>query len=269
MSRVSLGANVGTETAPRHPRGAWNIDLPNQFEAAERIAKRRGITREDVDEFGLQSQAQAKQAWAEGRFDREICGSTAPVLDERRPPTAKRRSSPATRVCATPPPKALARLKPVLEGGIHTAGNSSQITDGAAAVLWMDEDKARALGLKPRARIVSQALVGAEPVLPPRRAGRGDRQGAREGRHEDRRHRPRRDQRGLRVRRALLGAGHDPTWRRSTSTVARSRSVTRSAAPAAGSSPPPCTNWNAGPQIALITMCAGGALSTGTIIERI
>ncbi|MFZ0668450.1 MAG: steroid 3-ketoacyl-CoA thiolase, partial [Acidimicrobiales bacterium] len=54
-------------------------------------------------------------------------------------------------------------LKPVLDGGIHTAGTSSQISDGAAAVLWMDEDKAKALGLRPRARIVSQALVGAEP----------------------------------------------------------------------------------------------------------
>jgi acetyl-CoA C-acetyltransferase len=51
----------------------------------------------------------------------------------------------------------------VLDGGIHTAGTSSQISDGAAAVLWMDEDKARALGLRPRARIISQALVGAEP----------------------------------------------------------------------------------------------------------
>ena len=110
----------------------------------------------------------------------------------------------------------------------------------------MNEDKARALGLKPRARIVSQALVGAEPVLPPRRAGAVHRQGAREGRHEDRRHRPRRDQRGLRVRRAVLGAGARPRYGRgSTSTAARSRWVIRSAAPAADSSPPPCTNWSA------------------------
>ncbi len=59
--------------------------------------------------------------------------------------------------------ESLAKLKPVLEGGTHTAGTSSQISDGAAAVMLMDEDRARALGLKPRARIVSQALVGAEP----------------------------------------------------------------------------------------------------------
>ena len=57
----------------------------------------------------------------------------------------------------------LATLNPVLEGGTHTAGTSSQISDGAAAVLWMDEDKAKARGLRPRARIVNQALVGAEP----------------------------------------------------------------------------------------------------------
>ena len=59
--------------------------------------------------------------------------------------------------------EALARLKPVIEGGLHTAGTSSQISDGAAAVLLADADRARALGLRPRARIVAQALIGAEP----------------------------------------------------------------------------------------------------------
>ena len=88
----------------------------------------------------------------------------APVLDENKQPTSRARtSSPATRACATPRWRDWRQLKPVLEGGIHTAGTSSQISDGAAAVLWMDEDKAKALGLRPRARIISQALVGAEP----------------------------------------------------------------------------------------------------------
>ena len=59
--------------------------------------------------------------------------------------------------------ESLAGLKPVIEGGVHTAGTSSQISDGAAAVLIMDEDRAKALGLRPRARIKAQALVGAEP----------------------------------------------------------------------------------------------------------
>ena len=60
---------------------------------------------------------------------------------------------------------ALARLKPVVEGGVHTAGTSSQISDGAAAVLVADADRARALGLRPRARIVAQCLIGAEPYF--------------------------------------------------------------------------------------------------------
>ena len=89
MSRVGLGANAGPDRAAIRAE-SWDIDMPNQFEAAERIAKRRGITREDVDEFGLASQQKAKQAWAEGRFDREISGIEAPVLDEQKQPTSER-----------------------------------------------------------------------------------------------------------------------------------------------------------------------------------
>src|SRR5882762_11795120 len=66
MSRVGLGANAGPDRNWRAE--SWDIDLPNQFEAAERIAKRRGITRADIDEFGLASQQHAKRAWDEGRF---------------------------------------------------------------------------------------------------------------------------------------------------------------------------------------------------------
>ena len=76
---------------PRQLRAAsWDIDLPDQFTAAERIAKRRGITREDIDEFGLASQQKAKQAWAEGRFDREVSPIEAPVIDENKQPTSER-----------------------------------------------------------------------------------------------------------------------------------------------------------------------------------
>ena len=57
----------------------------------------------------------------------------------------------------------LAALNPVTEGGIHTAGNASQISDGAAAILWMSAEKAKALGLKPRARVISDVLVGCDP----------------------------------------------------------------------------------------------------------
>jgi len=79
MSRVGLGANVGTGIGSPRP-ASWTIDMPNQFEAAERIAKRRGFTREQVDTFGLRSQQKAARAWAEGRFDREVAPVKAPVL---------------------------------------------------------------------------------------------------------------------------------------------------------------------------------------------
>ncbi|WP_433609920.1 steroid 3-ketoacyl-CoA thiolase [Prescottella agglutinans] len=162
MSMVPLGANVGTEAGPRRP-ASWDIDMPDQFNAAERIAKRRGLTREDLEVLGVQSQARAKQAWAEGRFDREIVPVTAPVIGEDKQPTSEMNVVSRDQGLRDTTAEALAKLKPVIEGGTHTAGTSSQISDGAAAVMLMDEDRARALGLKPRARIVSQALVGAEP----------------------------------------------------------------------------------------------------------
>ena len=102
MSRVGLGANAGPDRSILRP-ASWDIDLPDQFTAAERIAKRRGITREEIDQFGFDSQRKAKQAWAEGRFDREISGHRG--AGARREQAADRRartSSPATRACATP-----------------------------------------------------------------------------------------------------------------------------------------------------------------------
>ncbi|SEM18671.1 steroid 3-ketoacyl-CoA thiolase [Rhodococcus maanshanensis] len=162
MSQVPLGANVGTEAGPRRP-ASWDIDLPAQFEAAERIAKRRGLTRDDIEALGVRSQALAKQAWAEGRFDREVLPVTAPVIGEDKLPTSETTVVSRDQGLRDTTAESLAKLKPVIEGGIHTAGTSSQISDGAAAVLLMDSDRAKALGLKPRARIVSQVLVGAEP----------------------------------------------------------------------------------------------------------
>ena len=162
MSRVPLGANVppGTGT-PRAP--SWSIDMPDQFTGADRIARDRGIGREQLDAFGLASQQKARVAVDEGRFKREIAPLETPVLDEERNPTGKTRLVEADQGLRDTTPDGLAALKPVLEGGLHTAGTSSQISDGASAVLLMDEDKARALGLEPRARIVTQCLVGADP----------------------------------------------------------------------------------------------------------
>ena len=161
MSRVGLGMNVmngpGTSKPDDFP---W--DMPDQFGAAERIAVKRGITRDEVDALGLRSQQNAARAVAEGRFDREIAPIDVPVMGADGP-TAERhvvRSDQGVRASTA---EGLAALKPVAPDGIHTAGNSSQISDGAAAVLWMSEERARELGLRPRARIVAQALIGSDP----------------------------------------------------------------------------------------------------------
>ena len=162
MSRVPLGANRGTECGTPRP-SSWDIDLPNQFVAAERIAQRRGLSRAEVDRFGLRSQEAAQLAWSQRRFDREIVPVKAPVLDADRQPTGETRTVDRDEGLRETSLEALARLRPVLEGGVHTAGTSSQISDGAAAILLMEAARARALGLRPRARIVAQCLIGAEP----------------------------------------------------------------------------------------------------------
>jgi acetyl-CoA C-acetyltransferase len=162
MSRVGLGANIGTGIGTPKP-DSWTIDMPNQFEAAERIARRRGFTRAEIDAFGLRSQQNAQRAWAEGRFDREVTPVKAPVLDGDGSPTGETRMVQRDGGPRETSLEGLARLKPVLPDGLHTAGTSSQISDGAAAVLLVEEERARSLGLRPRARIVAQALIGDEP----------------------------------------------------------------------------------------------------------
>ncbi|MCX2754020.1 steroid 3-ketoacyl-CoA thiolase [Gordonia sp. JH63] len=162
MSVVPLGANVGTNAGPYHA-DSWDVDMPNQFEAAERIAKRRGITRADIDALGERSQRNARKAWDEGRFDREVLSLKAPERTKEGELTGNILDVSRDQGLRDTTLESLSALKPVLEGGIHTAGTSSQISDGAAAVLIMDESRARELGLTPRARIKAQALVGAEP----------------------------------------------------------------------------------------------------------
>ena len=264
MSRVPLGANGGGARA-----ASWDIDLPNQFEAAERIAGRRGITRADVDALGFASQAKAKQAWAEGRFDREISPIEAPVIDENKQPTAELNLVSRDQGLRDTTLEGLASLKPVIEGGIHTAGTSSQISDGAAAVLWMDEDKAKALGFTPRARIIAQANVGAETyyhldgpvqstakVLEKARMSMADIDLVEINEafasvvlswaqvHKA-------DMDKVNVNGGAIALGHPvgSTGSRLITTALHELERT-------------------GKSTALITMCAGGALSTGTIIER-
>jgi acetyl-CoA C-acetyltransferase len=161
MSRAPLGSNV----LPANPRPSdWSIDMPNQFEAAERIAQRRGLSRAELDAFGARSQQLAAKAWADGRFDREVSPIEAPILDGEGNPTGETRIVTKDQGLRETTVEKLAGLRPVLgEHATHTAGNSSQISDGAAGVLVMSEEKAKQYGLKPRARIKTQALVGSEP----------------------------------------------------------------------------------------------------------
>jgi acetyl-CoA C-acetyltransferase len=162
MSRIGLGANITPGTGNPRP-DSWTIDMPNQFEGADRIARNRDLGREEIDAFGLASQQKARVAVDEGRFKREIAAVQAPVLDDEGRPTGETRTVDSDQGLRDTTLEGLAKLKPVLDGGVHTAGTSSQISDGASAVLLMDEDKARALGLTPRARIVTQCLVGSDP----------------------------------------------------------------------------------------------------------
>ncbi len=268
MSRVGLGASAGPDHNWRAE--SWDIDLPDQFTAAERIAKRRGITREDIDAFGCESQLRAKRAWAEGRFDREISPIEAPVLDEQKQPTSERHMVSRDQGLRDTTMASLAQLKPMIEGGIHTAGTSSQISDGAAAVLWMDEAKARAQGLTPRARIVSQALVGAEtyyhldgPVQSTAKVL--EKAGMKMGDIDlveineafasvvlswARVHNP--DMTRVNVNGGAIALGHPVGCTGSRLITTALHELER-------------TDQNT----ALITMCTGGAMSTGTIIERI
>ena len=163
MSRVPLGANVYNGPGTSHDTD-WDLDMPNQFEAAERIAVKRGISREDVDALGLRSQRNAARAWDEGRFDREVFSLEAPVYDAEGNVTGTQVVSRDGGLRATTA-EGLAGLKAVLADGVHTAGNSSQISDGAAAVMWMSKARAVAEGIRPRARIRARVLVGSDPYF--------------------------------------------------------------------------------------------------------
>jgi acetyl-CoA C-acetyltransferase len=167
MSRVPLGTTVKQGPGRPIPRGYFaRYEVTSQFEGAERIAEKWGITRDDCDRFGLISQQRAGRAWAEGRFDPEVVPIDAPDLGDDGKPVGTTHHVARDEGLRDTSLEALAALKPVArEDGVHTAGTSSQISDGAAAVLLMTAAKARALGLRPRARILHQCLVGVDPVL--------------------------------------------------------------------------------------------------------
>ncbi|MCW2762931.1 MAG: acetyl-CoA acetyltransferase [Marmoricola sp.] len=163
MSRIPLGANVPPGAGDPRPE-SWSIDMPNQFLGADRIAGNRGLSRADLEQFGFDSQRKARIAVDEGRFEREIAALEAPVIDkESGKPTGERRTVSVDEGLRETTLEGLAGLRTVLPDGLHTAGTSSQISDGASAVLLMDSDLADSLGITPRARIMDHALVGSDP----------------------------------------------------------------------------------------------------------
>jgi acetyl-CoA C-acetyltransferase len=169
MSRIPIGSNSSKKLGLGVPIPKTyfpQYEFTSQFEGAERIADKWGITRADTDAFGLASQQRAAQAWAEGRFDTQIVGIDAPDLDDEGKPTGTTHRVERDEGLRETTAEALAGLKPVARpDGVHTAGSSSQISDGAGAVVLMSAEKAASLGLRARARIVDTCLVGVDPVL--------------------------------------------------------------------------------------------------------
>jgi acetyl-CoA acyltransferase len=174
MSQVPMGASVGDGRygLPFGPRmGLRYADvggLVPQGISAELIADKWGLSRTDLDTFGAESQARAARARDEGRFEREIVPvkaihrdkDTGDITESDELVTADEGIRDGTTV------ETLANLKPAFKpDGKVTAGNSSQITDGASAALIMTEEKANELGLRPRARFHAFALAGVDPVM--------------------------------------------------------------------------------------------------------
>jgi acetyl-CoA acetyltransferase family protein len=160
MTRVPMGSSILPGSNPFGRQLPTRYDLVPQGISAELIAEKWDISREENDQFSLRSHQRASRATAEGRFEREIV--PVEVRDDDGTETMTRDEG----IRADASLEALAKLKPAFKAdGVITAGNSSQITDGAAAVLVMSEEMASRLGLVPRARFHAFALAGVDPVL--------------------------------------------------------------------------------------------------------
>jgi acetyl-CoA acetyltransferase family protein len=158
MTRVPMGSSaMGPGEGPLSPRLQERYQIIPQGLSAELIAEKWGLSRRELDAFSAQSHERAGRAIAEGRFRREIMPVTLPdgsVFD-----TDEGVRVPVNR-------EKMAQLQPSFKpDGVVTAANSSQISDGAAALMFMSEERARALGVRPRARVVATALAGVDPTI--------------------------------------------------------------------------------------------------------
>lgn len=153
MSRVPLGSDYGEW----HPQLLERYGLVHQGVAAEMLVQRYGLTRDEADRYSLESHRRAARATDEGRFRREILplqgkGGMTVAADE-----GIRRDTSLEKLAALP-----TAFRP---DGVITAGNSSQISDGAAALMLMSAEHANTLGVRARARVIAKAVVGSDPVI--------------------------------------------------------------------------------------------------------
>ena len=169
MSKVPMGANTakGQGLGSPIPKSYFpQYEYTSQFEGAERIARKWGVDRAATDAFGLRSQSLGARAWDEDRFATQLVPVDAPDLDDEGKPTGTTHRVARDEGLRDTTAEGLANLKPVMgDDGVHTAGSSSQISDGASAVLMMTAEMAAAKELTPLARIVDTCLVGVDPVL--------------------------------------------------------------------------------------------------------
>jgi acetyl-CoA C-acetyltransferase len=165
MSRVPLGSNVPRDGSlgKAVTKSYWaQHRYTTQFQASELMAEKWGITRNDCDEFGVRSQELAAQAIARGAFESQIVPVTAaPAPDSDELPWLFTTDQGPRETTL----EGLSRLRTNLPDGVHSAGTSSQVSDGASAALLMTAEKASELGLDPIARIVDSRLVGCDPEL--------------------------------------------------------------------------------------------------------
>ena len=162
MSRVPMGSNAIQPGTPFPPELTELYDLVPQGISAELVARKYGVSRKQMDEFGVRSHHLAHEATEKGHLASQIVPIDVPVEGNGHSELFSNDEG----IRANANYEATAALQPAFnpEHSI-TAGNSSQISDGAAAVLLMSLEKAKELGLKPRARIRAQAVVGTDPVL--------------------------------------------------------------------------------------------------------
>jgi acetyl-CoA C-acetyltransferase len=167
MSRVPMGSNVRNGPGRAISKSYFaRFEFTTQFEGAERIARRWHLSRDVCDRFGFESQQRAQRAWEQGAFDSEVQGIDAPNLGDDGKPDGTTHRVDRDEGLRETSLEAPAKLKPVVgEEGIHTAGSSSQISDGASAAIIMSARRAAELGVRSRAKVRSQCLVGTDPVL--------------------------------------------------------------------------------------------------------